>query len=200
MAVEDITTRIVAAAQQEADALLSKAQQRVDGLKREAAERVANEIAMAEQRATDEAAARYARLVASAQLEARKQELAAKRDTISHALDQALSRVASSGEETYAAFLLKVLLETPIRGEAEILVSAKDNELLRRNLPRFQRELDRAGRGLTLRPSSDTRDIDGGFILRQGRVEFNASLAAIKRFREHDLRAAALEALFGDGA
>ncbi|MBN1425857.1 hypothetical protein JXA88_15010 [Candidatus Fermentibacteria bacterium] len=200
MALEDITRRIVSAAQQEADALLSQAQQRADDLKREAAERLAHEIVSAEQRAVEEAAARHARLTATAQLEGRKQELAARRALVSSAVDQALARLAKADEETYAAFLLGILLQAPFEGEADILVSAKDRDLLQRRLSHFQRELDRAGRGLTLRPSPETREIDGGFVLRQGRIEYNASLAAIKRFREHDLRAAANEALFGEDA
>lgn len=200
MPLDDITTRILAAAQQEADSLLSAAQQRADDLKREAAARLAREAAAAEQRANEESTARHARMVASAQLEGRKQELAAKRALVSSAVDQALARIAASDEETYAAFLTKIMLQAPIQGEAEIVVAPKDHDLVRRMLPRFQGELDKAGRGLTLRLAPPHAGIAGGFVLRQGRIEYNASLAAIRRFRDAELHAVAADVLLGEGS
>ncbi|MCU0612104.1 MAG: V-type ATP synthase subunit E [Candidatus Eisenbacteria bacterium] len=198
MALEDITTRIVVKARQEADTLLRAATERAEHLKAEASRRLARETDQARQKAEEESRGHHARIVATAQLEARKHELVVKRDLITQAVDRALAGIPSAGEERYAHFLRRVLLTAPIRGEADLIVAPRDHAFLRRMLPEFQRELDNAGRGLTLRLSPETREIEGGFVLRQGKIEYNASLAAIKRFREQDLRSAATAALFGD--
>jgi V/A-type H+-transporting ATPase subunit E len=197
MALEDITSRILDKARQEADRLVQEAQERAAGEKEKVAQHLAHEIVLAEQKAADEAKAAHERIVASAQLEARKQELVAKRNLIGEAVDQALARIAEADEDTYFTFLTKLLAESPFRGKAELIVSSRDRRITQRRLPEIQRTLERAGVDLILHLADQPRAMEGGFVLRQERIEYNASLAAIKRFREQELRSAAATVLFG---
>ncbi len=199
MALEDITSRILGKAGAEAEAILAQARERASRRKEETSQRIAHEVALATRAAQEEAKAHYERLVASAHLEARKRELEAKRALIDEAVDAALASIPTQGEERYLAFLQKLLLEAPLTGVVEVLVAPKDRALLERRLGSLQQALRDAGRDLTLRLADDARDIDGGLILRQGRIEYNASLAAMKRFRQQVLREGATRALFGDG-
>lgn len=197
MALEDITARILDKAHQEANRLLQQAEERVRAEKETSASKLAHEVVEAEQKAAEEAKAAHGRIVAAAHLEARKQELVAKRNLITEAVDAALKRIAGADEDTYVTFLTKLLMESPLRGKAELIVSERDLRMMHRRLPEIQRTLERAGLDLSLRLSTEPRAIEGGFVLRQERIEFNASLAAIKRFREQELRSTASAVLFG---
>jgi V/A-type H+-transporting ATPase subunit E len=50
-----------------------------------------------------------------------------------------------------------------------------------------------------LRLAGETRDIQGGFIIRSGDIEINNSLEAIVKMRRDKLEAEVVKTLFGEG-
>jgi V/A-type H+-transporting ATPase subunit E len=196
MALEDITAKIIARAEEEAQGILDIARRESDELKKKAEKRIEAEMTAAVERAEGAARAAEERIVAAAELDAKKRELAARQEAISKVLDSALEKLTEADEETYMSFLKAKLQEVPSSGEAELIVSEKDRPAVEANLPVLQSAVDQTGRTLKLRLSSDTRELGGGFVLRQGKIEFNASLSSIRRSQEEKLRSMASTLLF----
>lgn len=200
MGLEEIVSGILQKAQREAQALVEEAERAAAARREEVGRALDQQMRQTEQRARDEARALEARLAASAHLEARKQELAAKRSLVDQAVDLAFQRILQLDEERYVAFLVKLLSRAPMRGQVELVVSQRDRRLLEPRLDAIQAQLKRAGADLVLTLSGTPGVMDGGFILRQGKVEYNASLGAIRRAMEEELRRVAAASLFGQDA
>jgi V/A-type H+-transporting ATPase subunit E len=200
MALEDITSKILAKASQEAESILEEQRRESERLKQEARARIERSKASALEKAAAAAHSAEERIVAGAELQAKKETLAARQQAIDAVIDAALQQLRDADEETALAFFEQMLVKAPFDGEAELLVSKKDRRLVERELGTLQTALKRAGSKLVLRLSTETRSMDGGFVLRQGKVEVNASLASIKRSRQEELRSAASSLLFSDKA
>ena len=181
MALEDITDKIIAKGRHEAQEILDDARRECDELKQKTEARLDARIAAALERAEAEAHTAEERIVASAELDAKKHELAARQEAITQVLDRAIEKLTLSDEKTHLAFLQGKLEQAPFHGEAELIVSEKDHQFIKANLSALQTALEKAGRTLTIRLSSETREMGGGFVLRQGKIEFNASFASIRR-------------------
>ncbi len=196
MALEDITSRILERAREQADKTLAKARKEADELKRETSTRVERASTSAYGKATEEAKAAAARIVASAESEANKAILSAKQDSITAAIDRAVEELRQRDEAGYLDLLAGLLAEIPFDTEAEMIVSQADRRFLETNLESLQKRLSGSGKKLRLSLSDETRDIGGGILLKMGKIEFNASLPAVRRAKEEELRAVAARILF----
>lgn len=196
MPLADITSRIIERARAAAAEILSEAQRESEQALREVTERLDRDDARNAQRAAAEAQAVEQRAVAAAHLEAKKESLAARQELIDAVLAEAMRGLSSTDEATWAGFMRMRLLAAPMRGDVEILVADGDRDRLERHLPALQKALEDAGRDLRLRLGPPGARLSGGFVLRRGRVEFNASFEAVRKSSEEELRAAASEMLF----
>ena len=127
--IEKIKGRIEADAQAEIDRVLAAA-------KAEAAEITAGYQAKADAEAAElagknerAAAEREERLVSSAQMEARKVQLAAKQEMVEKAYALALEKLCAMPKEQYAAVLAELLVKASATGTEEVVFSAKDGEV-----------------------------------------------------------------------
>lgn len=196
MAVNDITDRILDRARRQVDEVVAAARAEADRLRAAAGERTVAAAAAAAETVAAEAAAAERRIVAAAEMEARQESLAAMQQAIDRALGAAVDTLAEADEKPYLAFLERLLRQNPFTGPVELVVSDNDADIVTRNLSRLQA----AAPGAEITVAEDHPPLRGGFILRRGKVEFNASLDAIRRGREEDLRAAASVLLFGGGS
>jgi V/A-type H+-transporting ATPase subunit E len=196
MPLADITARILERARGEADEILAEARNESEAKLREVGERLERDQTRDAERVAAEARAVEERAVAGAQLEAKKETLAARQDLIDAVLGEAMRSLSSADESVYVDFLRSRILAAPMRGDVEIVVDDSDRARIEKHLPALQEAIDAAGRDLKLRLGPPGRAVHGGFVLRQGRVEFNASLDAIRRSQEEELRAAAAAMLF----
>ena len=152
------------------------------------------------QSATQMAKTRYKQLVASAELEARKQELLAQEQLIAAVKNQVTEHLLALREDAgYSALLEDLILEglTSLEGEEfEILVAPEDRELIDDAFLTALR--DKTERSLTLSDKS-VEGITGAIIQRaDGRVQYDESLQGILQQRENDLRGEIAKALFGE--
>ena len=196
MALDDITTRIISEAKDAAEELLAEAKAEVDQIKKQAEKRLTESKKVSKQKAELEAHSIEKRMVASAELDARKSLLTAKQSAITSAIDRAVENLRSMNETEYIDFVAAVLSEAPIESETEIVAAKRDREILERNLPKLQKHLESAGKKFHLTLAADTREIGGGVVLRTGKIEYNASLPAIRRGMEEELRSVAASILF----
>jgi len=203
--IDKITQRIGADTQAEIDRILADAAAQAEAAAdkfRTQAEAEDRDLLAKSERA---AAEREERLVSAAQMEARKTLLTAKQEMVERAYQRALEKLRSLPQEQYAELLAALLVRASSTGREEVVFSPEDregagkaavaraNELLAKEaapeLPLGDGVLNKVAAGVSafaqgtamLAVSEETRDISGGFILKDGRIEVNCTFDALVR-------------------
>lgn len=208
--IDKITQRIGADTQAEIDRILADAAVQAEAAAdkfRTQAEAEDRDLLAKSERA---AAEREERLVSAAQMEARKTLLTAKQEMVERAYQRALEKLRSLPQEQYVELLAALLVRASSTGREEVVFSPEDregagkaavaraNELLAKEaapeLPLgdgvVANLLNKVAAGVRrlrcqgtamLAVSEETRDISGGFILKDGRIEVNCTFDALVR-------------------
>ena len=203
--IEKITARIEADMQAEIEAILKDGEERAAGVKAEYEARAKAEAAAAAEAGRAAAESRKERLESSAKMDARKELLAAKQACLDEAFVAAGKKLTSLPEGEYVELLAKLAVRSAKTGREELIFSAADKArvgakvvsranamLAAAAAPELPGEVKDSKVGsliakvvngasalmqgtamLTL--SDETREIDGGVILRDGNVEVNCA-------------------------
>ncbi len=173
--LEKITERIAADAQAQADDITAQA-------KAQAAEIVADYQARADAfveaeraKAAEQAAQTAQRAEAAGILEGRKWVLGAKQQLLEDTFDLALTKLRALPKEEYTALLTKLLVRAGQSG-GEVMFNQTDRAQVGKAVVTAANEAMKDG-CLTL--SEETRDIQGGFVLKSGLVELNCALETL---------------------
>lgn len=172
---------VTEAAKTEADAILEQGQK----------DAAAQTVALAAQ-SKAEVAACLAAAKSAAVLATRRAVLTAKQAMISDAIADAQASVRTLSDSDYFALILKMAQKYAQPRDGEIIFSAAD---LRRLPDGFAAALTKAA-GAPLTVSSETRAIDGGFVLVYGGVEENCSVEALFYAAREQLQDQAQAVLF----
>ena len=224
--IEKITARINQDVQAEIDARTAQAQAQADQIKADyeaQAQALREELT---QRGERDAAEREERMASVAQLEGRKVLLAAKQQMLNRAFDRALEKLCSLEDEAYIALLADLLVEASSTGREQVVFNQKDrtrvgkaavtqaNERLARAVaPKLPEELtdskvgalvDKVVTGVSalaqgtgmLTLAEETRPIQGGFILLDGKVKVNCAFETLVRLQRTEMAAQVAAALF----
>ena len=141
-----------------------------------------------------EAAQRQAeRLESAAQMEAKKMLLAAKQSCLNEAFQKAHKDLLSMPDDKYAALLAKIAAKASRSGREEIILSARDSKRVGAQVVEKANALVKGGK-LTL--SGETREMDGGLILKDGQVEVNCAFETQLRVLREDMTAEVAAILF----
>lgn len=134
------------------------------------------------------------RAVSMAGLEVRKMRLELKQKLLKQAFDQALLKLTSMPDADYEDFLVS-LASGAVEDGAELVFSEKDREkfgatVVNRVNSAFET------RGVAVSLSAETRNIPGGVIIRNGRVEVNCAFDTLIGDQRETLAAEAAKILF----
>jgi V/A-type H+/Na+-transporting ATPase subunit E len=194
---DKLKEKILAEAGGQAEEMLSEARQKAaDILAKGEANAAAKKATVLEQaRAKADEQRRRAQTIA--ELDARKAILAAKESMIEDTFKQALSRLSAYDTNQYMELIFPMLLAASQTGTEELIVSPKDRERFTPEfMARANQALSQAGKQGNLVLSGETRDIQGGFILRAGDVEINNSFDSILRSERDQLEPEVASILF----
>ena len=207
--IDTIIQRLNIDAKAETDALLEKARQEAAAVAARYQAQADKEAADLAARNERLAAEREERLISAAQMEARKTLLTAKQEMVERAYQRALEKLRSLPQEQYEELRAALLVRASSTGREEVVFSPEDregagkaavaraNELLAKEaapeLPLgdgvVANLLNKVADGVSafaqgtamLAVSEETRDISGGFILKDGRIEVNCTFDALVR-------------------
>lgn len=193
--IEKIIDRISGDAQREVDDVLAQA-------KAQAAEITAKYQAQAKAEADDilargekAAAERGERLASVAQLECRKEVLRAKQEVVEEAFQLAMKKLTELPQEKCVALLADLAVQAASKGTESLIFSAADRARLGKAVVvAANQKLGDKGQ-LTL--SQETRPMQGGFILSDGRVEVNCTFDTLVRLQRGALSTQVADVLFG---
>ena len=191
--IEKITARIETDARGEIAEILREGEAKAAQI-RASYQTQADLAAKAAAAAGKEAAQRQAeRLESAAQMEAKKMILAAKQSCLNEAFQKAHKDLLSMPDDKYADLLAKIAAKASRSGKEEIILSAKDNKRVGAQVVEKANALVKGGK-LTL--SGETREMDGGLILKDGQVEVNCAFETQLRVLREDMTAEVAAILF----
>lgn len=148
--------------------------------------------------AVNEAMLKKTRLTASAMMEVKKAKLAAKQQILNEVFERALSQLNSLDTEEYGQILLSMVTDAVTKGNEEIILTDKDRQRLGiKFIDDINRRLVSLGIPGNMRLAQGTGDFDGGFILKDGDIEYNNTFSAILRMKRSDLEQEVVSILFG---
>ena len=197
--IEKLTARIEADAQAETAEILRAAQEKAAEIRAGYEAQAKAEADAAAQSREKAAQQRLERLEGAAEMEAKRRTLAAKQACIDEAFAKAKAELLALPEDKYAELLAKLAVKAAKTGREEIILSSRDKQRVGAKVaakanaaPNLPEELKETKAGnviakvvtganallqgtamLTL--SEETRDMEGGLILRDGNVEVNCA-------------------------
>lgn len=194
--IEKITARIDAQTQEEIDRLLADAKEQAAQITAQYRTQAETERASLTARSEKAAQEREERLVSVAQMEARKVTLSARQEMVERAYELALKTLCTLPQERYTAVLTDLLVKAAPDGKGSVIFAPGDRERVGAAAVKAANSRLKDG-GLTL--AEETRPIQGGFILVNGRVEINCTFDTLVSLQRSETAGAVAKQLFPEG-
>lgn len=178
--IEMIARRILHDAQGEADGIAKASEENCRKIAAEYGKKAEDAEAAVLEAAEKDCADLIRRMKGEADMQARTDLLSEKQDLMSRAFELARGELLRMDGEQMLAFLTALACKGSISGKEEILLNAKDRQRFGEELAaRVNEALKEAGRpgGVTL--SEREADIEGGLLLRDGKLETNCSIETL---------------------
>lgn len=175
MSIEKITAKILDDAQSQADAVLQEAREKRDAILEAAKAEAAEILAEAERSGGQEREKRMERRKAVAEIDGRKIVLQEKQAKITACFEAAAQKIVDMEPQAYVDFLTALLRETGAT-EGELIFNERDRAAVG---PAVCEAAAKAVKDCRITVSEETRDIRGGFLLRQGAVYINETIEAM---------------------
>jgi V/A-type H+-transporting ATPase subunit E len=170
---------------------------RVEEIQAEERERVEAIRKEAQEDGSRRAEDRQKKDMATAELELRKAHLAQKQELIQQVFDKALKRLRQLKGKEYQRFIAELLLKVVEIGDEEIIFSSADGHKVEEKLlEEVNSRLVGMGKKGNLHLVEENRDLQGGFILRRGKMEVNCSFDTLFNTVREELEPEVAEILF----
>ena len=193
--IEKIIERINAAAAEECAVIAQKAAEECEVIRADYAHKVQSAYESAVHSGELEINLNAEHSLRNAKLDARKEILFAKQEIIDAAFDAAKKKLCELPEDEYVAWLAAMACEAS-DGRGELILAARDSALGEKLVAKANEALLAKGKKAELTLSGETRDMDAGFVLRDGKLEINCSLQAILDAKRQGIAVKVAEVLF----
>lgn len=172
---QQVVEKILSEAQAEADKIKSEAREKAAGQEAELTAELENfrkETGTLAQKASDE---KRRRMLASARMDTRKELLSCKVGLLNEVFDKARKKIKELPEEQYQEFVESLMHKAIESGDEEVVIGASEDRVNNDLIKHINRKLGPGFKG-NLQLAKDTANIDGGFILRRGKIQVNVSV------------------------
>ncbi len=180
-----IQEKILSDAKAEADAILAKGQAEAKAILEAARQKAQKETEKTMALYATEAQKAKSKEISAADMQAKKQVLAKKQQLIEEVMQEAKEKLHSLSETEYKVVLIGMLDQAQVAEGAELIFSEQDKAAF---------GADIASRGYTI--SEETRELDGGFVVKEGDIEYNYSFSSILTVEKEQLEQTAAQILF----
>jgi V/A-type H+-transporting ATPase subunit E len=197
--VEKLKHKIISDAEAEAGRITGEGEAQAKTILAEAQAEVDRIGAESKARAESEAAEHIRRQLSLRELAARNALLGEKGKMIEEVFEKALAELRRRDREGGYLLTRDLLLKAIESGDEEIIVSPEDRQAVTPAfLDSINGELRKAGKRAEVTLAEDTRAIRGGFILRRGQVEINASFETLLAMLRDEVETDVAGILFGE--
>ncbi|WMI80310.1 V-type ATP synthase subunit E [Anaerotignum sp. MB30-C6] len=180
-----IIDKIIEKAEAEAKAIKDKANLDVEAILKAAEEKAKRDSETLKKNAESEAEKVKAKAISGAQLQGKIAVLQEKQGILDDVIAQAKKRLETLPDVQYAVTVGAMLAKLDKKDGTEIIVSENDRERLAAVV---------AQNGFTL--SNQSRELDGGFVVKNGDIEYNYSFESIIAVEQEEIRQIAAKILF----
>lgn len=175
--IEKITARIAAEAKAQADAIIAEAEAKCAAIAAENDKKAQEQYWELIRVGTKDCEAMVEHRTRTAEMEAKKMLLAAKQEQISRAFFKAKEMMADIPQTDYVKLLAVLAKDASSNGQEELVFNERDKAAVGKAVAAAANELLKAeGKDAMLVVAGETRDIKGGFVLKQGDIEVNCSI------------------------
>lgn len=180
--IDSLKDRILKEAEEAAAKLLSDADKEASDILNRSKERAeARKTAIIES-ARKTASENADRIVSTAQMQVRNQRLQTMQELIDMVFEKTVDSIKSFDNIKYMNMLYDMILSSTINGDEEIVLSSGDRLKINNEfMLKLNNELKSMGKKGQMVVSDETRDIQGGFILKTKSVEINSTIEAVIR-------------------
>jgi len=192
--IEKITARIAADAEAANSVVREESAKRIAEIRAEYETKAQEAAAEILRTGEKEAELQAARVERNAQLEAKRAVLSVKQELVSEAFELAKSKIAQMPQAEYVAYLSRQAVQAFGGGEAELVLNAADKEKYGAQLDALLNVLLKDKGHITI--AEETRDMIGGFVLKQGDVEINCIIDILLELIRGELAAQVAQVLF----
>jgi V/A-type H+-transporting ATPase subunit E len=197
--VDKLKAKIISDAEAGARKMVEEGQAGAEAVGAEARAGVDKLAAGARARAESEAKEHIRRQVSLRQLEAKKGILTEKGKVMEEVFGRALEELRRRDREQGYGLTRELLLRAIETGDEELIVAPEDRKGITPSfIENINRELRKAGKRAEIKLADETREIQGGFILRRGRVETNSSFETLLTMLRDDIETEVAGILFGE--
>ena len=113
-------------------------------------------------------------ILAAARMEIAGELLAEKRKILDEVFELARRQLKSLPDDEYGKLITKLMLGAVETGDEEVILDKNENRIDQQFINMVNQQLCSSKKG-NLRLSEEEQDIEGGFILRRGRIKTNVS-------------------------
>ena len=135
-------------------------------------------------------------ILAAARMEIAGELLAEKRKILDEVFELARRQLKSLPDDEYGKLITKLMLGAVETGDEEVILDKNENRIDQQFINMVNQQLCSSKKG-NLRLSEEEQDIEGGFILRRGRIKTNVSFDVLLDRARKELEIELAKELFG---
>jgi V/A-type H+-transporting ATPase subunit E len=196
MNAEQVVQKILSEAQAQADKITAEANAKVSEQQSQADKELGKYREETEQKAVAAGEDKLARMLASARMQISKQYLGAKVSLLDEVFQKARQQVKDLPNDQYEELIQQLMEKAIESGDEEVIIGKDETRIDNRLIKTVNRKLGPGFKG-NLQLANDTANIDGGFILRRGKIQVNVSLDVLMTQAREAMELELAQELFG---
>jgi len=196
MDTEQVVEKILSEAKAEADKIKAEARDKASKQEAELKAKLEEFRKETEGLAAKAAKEKKKRMLAGARMDMRKEHLTAKVELLNEVFEKTREKINSLPEKEYQEFMESLMHKAIESGDEEVIIGTEDGRLSNGLIKSVNRKLGPGFKG-NLQLAKDTANIDGGFILRRGKIQVNVSVDVLLEKAREEMEIELSNDLFG---
>ncbi len=195
--IEKITAKIISDAKLDAKVTDEQTRSQIEELQKKHDAQTKKTINVIKKEASNKAEQYKNRAETMADLAQRRNNLAVKRELIELSFDDAMQKIQNLEDSVYIRFIEKILVNLG-ESQGEVIVSENDNRISQSVIESAISALAEKNIKSNFTLSSIKGDFNGGFILKNGKIETNCTLDMIVKSAKRQLEKSVADELFAE--
>lgn len=197
MNAEQVVEKILAEARAEAEKIKAAAAEKCAAAEAELNSELADYEKQTQAQAAQAAEDKKARVLATANMEIKKEYLAAKVALLNDVFQKVLERIKALSDSEYENLITSLMAKAVETGDEEVIIGAEEKRIDHALIKQVNRKLSPGYKG-NLQLAQDRANIDGGFILRRGKIRVNVSIEVLLAEARDKFEMELVEELFAE--
>jgi V/A-type H+-transporting ATPase subunit E len=197
MNAEQVVDKILSEANAEAERIKASAGEKCIAAEAELQSQLADYEKQTEFLAAQAAEDKKARMLATANMEIKKEYLAAKVALLGDVFGKVRERIKGLSDSEYENLITSLMSKAVQSGDEEVIVGKEEKRIDHALIKDINRKLGPGFKG-NLHLARDRADIDGGFILKRGKIQVNVSVDVLVAGARDQLEIELVDELFAE--